>query len=295
MVTREPTRQLRDALEPVIGSVYFSPECHARYEALGFDGSSGERQGVAMPDGPAYFCSRGSILGQVTGEVIAAAFAVFNPEAVNLVVPIGWAKTDAATIFAERQTGAVEQLERILGTPPELATIADRLEDAARSVSVTARPLAAGLRGAPAPGGDWARLFRAGDFLREFRGDSHNIAWVGAGLDAVEIGILSELSWGLPAKTYSRSRAWSTEQLDAAIDRLTARGLLADERFTDAGRAFRDEIEAATDRQCAPLVDALGDSFDETIGVLSGWAAAVVAAKGYPVGPSTVAGTDRAE
>ena len=36
-------RRLGSVLEPVIGQVYFSPECHANYVALGFDPSRGVR------------------------------------------------------------------------------------------------------------------------------------------------------------------------------------------------------------------------------------------------------------
>ena len=36
-----------------------------------------------------------------------------------------------------------------------------------------------------------------------------------------------------------RSRAWSDEELDAAEERLIARGLVADGGFTDEGRAAR--------------------------------------------------------
>ena len=91
-------RALGATIEPFTGQVYFSPECHAEYEKLGFSPSPGELGGVAMPDGPAYFCSRGSVMGQVPGELIAAAFAVFNPEAVVPAVAYGWTLTDAATI-----------------------------------------------------------------------------------------------------------------------------------------------------------------------------------------------------
>ena len=42
--------------------------------------------------------SRGSALGQVPGELVAAAFAVFNPAVVVPAVAHGWALTDAATI-----------------------------------------------------------------------------------------------------------------------------------------------------------------------------------------------------
>ena len=52
-------RKLASVLEPVAGQVYFSPECHANYTALGFDPSPGDANGVALPDGVAYFTSRG--------------------------------------------------------------------------------------------------------------------------------------------------------------------------------------------------------------------------------------------
>src|SRR5690242_3537845 len=86
-------RTLAGALEPVAGQVYFSAECHENYQKLGFSGSPGEANGVALPDGPAYFCSRGSILGQVPGTLVAAAFGVFNPAAVVPAVTHGWTLT----------------------------------------------------------------------------------------------------------------------------------------------------------------------------------------------------------
>ena len=83
-------RALGGALEPIIGQVYFSPECHANYVALGFQPSPGDMNGVALPEGVAYFTSRGSLMGQVSGEVVAAAFAVFNPLVVVPAVTAGW-------------------------------------------------------------------------------------------------------------------------------------------------------------------------------------------------------------
>ena len=114
----EPARALAAALEPFAGQVYFSPECHAEYVALGFQPSPAEARGVALPDGPAYFTSRGSLMGQVPGELVAAAFAVFNPAVVVPAVNAGWRLTDAATICAARDRGAIAQLERILGAQP---------------------------------------------------------------------------------------------------------------------------------------------------------------------------------
>src|SRR5229473_2847127 len=95
-------RVLGGALEPVAGQVYFSPECHQNYEALGYQPTRTTLGDVEMPDGVAYFCSRGSVLGQVPGEVIAAAFGVFNPAIVVPSVSAGWSISDAPSICQAR-------------------------------------------------------------------------------------------------------------------------------------------------------------------------------------------------
>ena len=95
-------------------------------------------------------------------------------------------------------------------------------------------------------------MWRLGDRLREYRGDSHIASWTTAGFDATEIGLLTELYWGLPLRTYVRSRAWGDEDLDAAEERLLSRGLLAEGALTAEGRCAREAVEEATDRACAP-------------------------------------------
>src|SRR4029453_10707534 len=101
--------------------------------------------------------------------------------------------------------------------------------------------------------------WRLADQLREFRGDAHTASWTTAGFDATEIGLLSELYWGLPSRTYVRSRAWSEAELDAAEARLEERGLMADHQLTAKGREVREEVERATDSQCEAILEALGD------------------------------------
>jgi hypothetical protein len=96
------------------------------------------------------------------------------------------------------------------------------------------------------------------------------------------IGLISELYWGLPMRTYVRSRAWSAEDLDAAEARLVERGLIADGAFTDQGRAARERVEILTDRACQPIVDNLGPRREELVRILSGWSAAIREAGGYP-------------
>jgi hypothetical protein len=272
------------ALEPVAGQVYFSPECHEAYAGLGFSPSPGALAGgVQLPDGPAYFTSRGSVMGQVPGHVVAAAFAVFNPEAVVPSVAFGWSKVDAPTICGARTRGAVGQLTRVLGPQPEgLGRATALLSDAVAPLRPEGRPLFSGLLSLGLPGDPMGDMWRLADLLREYRGDAHTAAWTSAGLDATEIGLLTELYWGLPLRTYIRTRAWSDTQLDDAEDRLVARGLIADGALTESGRAVREGVETATDAQCRPIVDALGERTEELFGLLTPWGAAIREAGGYP-------------
>jgi hypothetical protein len=284
-------RRLARAVEPVAGQVYFSPECHAGYAALGFNPSPARAGGVALPDGPAYFCSRGSVLGQVPGEVVASAFAVFNPAVVVPAVSHGWTLTDAPTIAAARTAGATGQLQRILGARPDGVDRAEELLARANEpLRPEGKPLYAGMLAQPLPAEPLGRVWRRADRLREYRGDAHTASWTTAGFDATEIGLLSELYWGLKLRTYIRTRAWSGAELDAAEARLTERGLTRDGAFTDAGRAEREAVEAATDRHCRPVIDALGDDLDELLGILEPWGAAIRKGGGYlSAGPDDLA------
>lgn len=279
-----PARRLGGALEPVIGSVYFAPECHQAYASLGFGPSSGEMAGVALPDGPAYFSSRGSLLGQVPGHVVAAAFAVFNPEVVVPSVSHGWSISDATTMCNARTNGAIAQLERVLGPSPDgLDRVTGLLKRATDSLRPEARPLAAGVMALEDADHPLGPLFRMGDMLREYRGDSHNAAWISAGLTATDIGLMTELFWGLPLRSYSRTRGWTDEQFDEAEEGLRSRGLLtADGAFTTKGRQLREQVEQATDLQMQPVLAALGDDLDDLVSQLSTWGTAVREAKGYP-------------
>jgi Helix-turn-helix family len=278
------TRTLARALEPVAGQVYFSPECHAAYAALGFGPSPGTTAGgVQLPDGPAYFTSRGSLLGQVPGEVVAAAFAVFNPAVVVPAVEFGWAKVDAPTLCAARTSGAVAQLRRVLGAAPAgLGRATELLAEAVAPLRPEGKPLFAGLCSLGLPGDPMGDIWRLADQLREYRGDAHIAAWTSAGLDATEVGLLTELYWGLPLRSYIRTRAWSDADLAAAEARLVERGLLAGGTLTEEGRALRESVEQATDAQCVAVLDALGDSLEELIGLLVPWGRALREAGGYP-------------
>lgn len=289
-------RRLASVLEPVTGQVYFARECHDNYVALGFGPSPRDVNGVPGPDFTAYFTSRGSVMGQVPGEVVAAAFAVFNPAVVIPAVTKGWSLTDARTICQARDNGAIAALHRIIGENPDGATTArELLLRAVAPLRPEGRPLYAGLCSLALPGSVMGDVWRLGDMLREFRGDSHTAAWVSRGITATEVGVLSELYWGLSIKSYSRTRGWSDDDYAEAIESLTSRSLITtDGQLTEAGRDLREEIEIATDEQMMPVLQVLGDDVHTLIAILDPWGVAIRDAKGYPMsGPHDLAESAR--
>jgi hypothetical protein len=130
------------------------------------------------------------------------------------------------------------------------------------------------------------RFFHLGDMLREYRGDSHVTAWVSAGVDATEIGLLTELYLGLAPRTYVRTRGWSEDALDTAAESLAARGWVEGDALTPAGHEAREAMERATDGQVRPAVLALGDDAEMVFDHLERWGRAVRVAGGYVGSPS---------
>jgi hypothetical protein len=94
--------------------------------------------------------------------------------------------------------------------------------------------------------------------------------------------LLTELFWGLPLKSYSRTRAWSEDNYAAAIERLESRGLINDGAFTEAGRNLREQVEVNTDEQMRTVISKIGADFDLLIATLSPWSEFVRNFKGYP-------------
>jgi len=274
--------RLAAVIEPIAGQAQFAPECHANYVALGFGPSPASVNGTQLPDRSAYFTARGAVLGRAPGTVVAAAFAVFNPAVVVPLVTEGWTRVDATTMWAARQAGAVACLRRILGPDPAgAAEVADILLAAAEPLPLAGRALFAGQRALDVPDEPLARLWRAADTLREYRGDCHILAWAAEGLDPVEAGLLGDLYWGLAPRSHTAGRGWSAEQLAAGEDRLRSRGLLDGERLSAEGAALRRHIEERTDALVAPALAVIGDRLDEVVARLQPWGDAVVASAAY--------------
>ncbi len=74
-----------------------SPERHARYARLGFSPSPAERNGVAFPDGSAYFCSALTDQGRQAREAIEVAT---DPQCRPVIESLGGDFDDAVGVLA---------------------------------------------------------------------------------------------------------------------------------------------------------------------------------------------------
>ncbi|MYW03885.1 hypothetical protein, partial [Streptomyces sp. SID3343] len=104
-------------------------------------------------------------------------------------------------------------------------------------------------------------LWFGATLIREYRGDGHLMALQDAELDGVE-ALFSHTATGRgfePAFAVA-SRGWTTEQWEAARDRLAGRGLVdADGAQTEAGAALRRAVEEHTDRLGRAPFELLGE------------------------------------
>ena len=274
----ETARAIRNLVEPIAAGVYFSPEAQEGYQALGLNYFE------------SYFCPRGACLGAAPWSVICAAFAAFKPAAVESAVTAGWTKTTPAALLEAREHGATAQLERLLGeTVSETAVrrATEILTAMTDGVDPSGRALYAGLSVLDRPTSMFGALWRAADLVREHRGDGHIAAWI-PHVDSTEITVLTELAWRIPARSYVFTRGWSEGDVDAAYERLTARGLIADGALTAAGTELREHIERTTDETTRPVIDRLGGDFDELSAILGPLTDAIVTGGGYPTSPKNL-------
>ena len=280
---QSPTRRLRDAIEPIATICYWSEPAYDAYAALGLDFLQG------------YVWSRGCVLGEPDGSVVAAAFGVFEPGLIGQLYDAARAEAGLVDIRAARETGAVTALravlgdtvlgDTVLGAPDQVAEVTGALRRAAEAADTAGRPLFAGLAGLPWPADELGRLWHACAMLRELRGDSHLAACVAAGLTGLEANILTELQVGWPLHSYTATRGWPPEAMNLATISLRERGLIGDDALTGAGDSLRADIEEATDRQLAPARDAIGPALPGILPLLQGWSQQIIEHGWFPPDP----------
>lgn len=276
-VPDSPARLLRDAVEPIATIGWWAQAAGDEFESLGLDFFGGYVWGRAA-----------SLGGDAELSTVVSAFGVFDAALLAAVLGDARPIVSQADMLASRERGAVAGLAAATGSVDAdlIASAGQRLGAAMADVDGTARPFFNGLRALPAPSDPHGALWRAAEMFREHRGDGHLAACVAAGLDQVEMNVLTELWLDYPVGEYSGTRGFAPERLREAVATLRASGWIdGDDALTPDGRAARDEIEAATDLSQHRIIAAAGvdvDSLTADLGVIG---AAVVASQAAPADP----------
>ena len=274
-IDASPARTFRDAIEPLAMHAVWSATTNERLASLGLNFFSG------------YAWGRAAALGEPTASVVVSAFAVFEPSMIGGVYEEGRNTCDRATLLEARTESTVASLAAVLaeggfGSLDGVDVAARALRGAVQAADGTGRPLFSGLLDRPWPDSPLGQVWHACELAREHRGDSHIAVCVGRGLGPIEMNVLTELWVGMPFGTYSASRGWTPEQLAESAEALRSQGLMEGDGLSDAGQAFRTEIETETDALEQPIIDALGSDHDEVVGLLSRWSEACIAGAAFP-------------
>ncbi len=273
MVPHSPARRLRDALEPIATQGWWAKGVHDRLEP----------HGMGFLD--AYVWGRAAALGEPTPGVVAATFGTFEPAFLGTMLAMGRAAIGRDEVLAAREAGAVESLSAIVAEDDAVRFAADALIDSTRGLDSTARPLFSGLRDVAMPSSTLGRLWRGAELVREHRGDVHLAACITAGLDPIEMSIITELWLDYGVGEYTASRGFGPDAIAAGVRRLTNRGWLEGGDLSADGRTERDAIEAITDRSQQALIDALGSRLDDVVATTARISEAIIAAGAFPPDP----------
>ena len=243
------------SMEAVHGMIYFTPDALPAYAAVG----------ITRPRA-GYFASRVAAMGAVPAEVVIATFYNFHPALVRRSMEHVWTLTSPTAMLTARLNAVDSSLRRAFGDEVlesvELAEAAGLTQRAAMVACAhpEGRPLFAAHASLPWPEEPHLALWHGQTLLREFRGDGHIAALTLEGLTGLEALITHAASGDVPAAILQATRAWNDDEWQAGIESLAARGIVnPDGTFTDAGRAQRQAVEAATNRAAMAPYMAIGD------------------------------------
>jgi hypothetical protein len=274
--TGAPARRLRDAIEPLAMHSVWSRRTNEALAACGLDFFA------------SYVGGRAAALGEPSPPVVAATFAVFEPAMITATYEAARAACPRDRLVAEREQATIASLHDVLddqGRAADVEHVVEVLRRGLAAATPLGRPLFAGLAGEPWPADPVGRLWRCCELLREHRGDGHVAVLAAEGLDAVEANIATELWLGMELGSYSATRGWAPEQLQAAVQRLERRGLMVEGQLTIEGLDLRVRIEQATDRAERAILTAIGADLDPVVELLADWSAACVTAGAFPPDP----------
>jgi hypothetical protein len=247
----ELTARAALASHRLVGWIYWDPVAISRYADLG-----------VADDGVGYYvATRGSTLGDAGNGAVTAAFYSIHPDFVAHALDRCREATTFEAAAQARDAGVVAGLQEYV---PEvcdgLAGMAGDLWDAADSLSPSGRVLFASLRDRARPDDPLLSAWLAVNCIREWRGDTWWALQIADDLGQVEVGILDGAWRSYAGDWLARSRGADDEGLAAAFAVLEDRGLAAAGSVTEAGIAYRQELEDRLDRQCTPGWQHLGEA-----------------------------------
>jgi hypothetical protein len=249
---RVTARQLWVVLESVHAVTYFAPICRVARREAGLPGFwSG------------YFAARAAPLGAVDAGPVVAAFFNFHPAMVQRAIPSSWDVVDPGQLVIDRAVAAARALAELC--PSDVVTEMVAARPALRSVSACCGGEGRVMAGANAALGltldeklrqrglrpaerELAEVWQLCTTLREHRGDGHVAALLTHGLSGLEAHLLASATLGVAPDVLRDNRGWTAEQWEESAQELARRGLLAtDGGASEAGRAWRQSVEAMTD------------------------------------------------
>lgn len=242
------------SVEALNNFVYLVPEAATHYKAIGLKGSW-----------MGYFASRSAPMGAASPELVIATFHGFAPHLVRRALPDAWSFAAPEIVLAAR----LELVTSVLGqavTAAQAAPLAEKLEKVVAGLDLAGKPLAAGHASLSLPEDPLERFWMLDAIVREYRGDCHVALLVAEGLNGVDANVLN-VAAGRTFPQQQVLRGWSDEEWAAGKDRLRERGWLdTDDQLTEAGTAFRGELEDRTDQVCEAWMsaDAIAAAVDAT-------------------------------
>jgi hypothetical protein len=287
VIDPQAVTRLARRLEPLHSMIYFATEVGSELGELG----------ITHPRAQ-YFAQRSAAMGAVGPGVVAATYFNFNPALIARFVPGIWATASPADVLNARVRAADGALRRLLGDAVS-SRECERASVLARRATEACRPedrvLYAAHADLPWPDEPHLVLWHAVTLLREYRGDGHLHALLGAGLSGLEALIMHTATGkGFLVEVAQATRGWSAEQWGEASAGLRERGLITgDGWLTDSGAAFRDGVEAETSRLSTAPYASLGADAAELGELAGGLTRTILSAGAFPDGVFAT-GSDRA-
>ena len=140
---QEKARRLRNAVEPVAAGVYFAPEAHAAYEALGFDGSPAQPGRRGPPGAEVLLHQSRRVHGPGAGRGRGGRVRLLQPEGRGGRRSRPGGRSPAGRRSSRPASeGATEMLQRVLGDQPEgLGRVTELLRRGADAAPWAGRPI----------------------------------------------------------------------------------------------------------------------------------------------------------